>query len=288
MEQTLVADAAAVVDISQLPKKHLLEIAEDIRSDTLAGVNLRQTPVATRDTFYTRYGKRGLDILLSSLALLVSLPVNLVIGVVTFFDVGRPLLFRQTRIGRDRKLFTIYKFRNMTDARDANGDLLPPAQRVTKWGRFVRKTSLDELLNFVSIFKGDMSIIGPRPVIEPYAHRLHDRHLCMFAQRPGLECPFPQALDHPATWQDRLDNYVWYAQNVSFLTDVKLVLRMVGMVLSSDATSQRSVSQGGAFLGYDAQGRVIGSHAVPEKYVQAFLRRHGYADLEAAARDCFV
>lgn len=276
-----------MVDISMFPKSSLVEIAEYIKNDTLALVNQNELPFKPRDTFYARYGKRLLDIPISAAALIVTAPINLVIAIVTFFDVGRPLLFKQTRIGKDQKKFTIYKFRNMTNATDANGELLPPNQRVTKWGKFVRKTSLDELLNFVSIFKGDMSFIGPRPLLDSYAARLHNRHLMLYSVKPGLECPFHEKLDHAPTWQERLDNYVWYTQNVSFMVDVKLLFNMVKMVFSKESTAKRSVSANGAFLGYDSNGAVIDSNAVPVKYVDMFLANHHYSSVEEflAARE---
>jgi len=288
IEENIVTQKEEQVDISMLPAKYLLEIAGYIKADTLDEVNQHELAEEVRETIYTKYGKRGIDILISSLALLLTLPINLVIAVVTFFDVGSPLIFKQTRIGKNREKFFIYKFRNMTNEKDANGDLLPPAMRVTKWGKFVRKTSLDELMNFVSIFKGDMSIIGPRPLIENYVPRLHNRHLTMYAVRPGLECPFHEELDHPATWQDRLDNYVWYAQNVSFLVDVKLIFRMVAMVFSRESTAKRSVSKNGAFLGYQKDGCVIDSNGVPHKYVEMLLKNHGFDNIEDLLKERFT
>jgi len=288
IEENIVTQKEEQVDISMLPAKYLLEIAGYIKADTLDEVNQHELAEEVRETIYTKYGKRGIDILISSLALLLTLPINLVIAIVTFFDVGSPLIFKQTRIGKNREKFFIYKFRNMTNEKDANGDLLPPAMRVTKWGKFVRKTSLDELMNFVSIFKGDMSIIGPRPLIENYVPRLHNRHLTMYAVRPGLECPFHEELDHPATWQDRLDNYVWYAQNVSFLVDVKLIFRMVAMVFSRESTAKRSVSKNGAFLGYQKDGCVIDSNGVPHKYVEMLLKNHGFDNIEDLLKERFT
>lgn len=276
------------VDISMLGKSHLLEVAAYLKADNLEKANRRERAFAPRDTLYTRYGKRILDAVLALIAVLLTLPVNLVIGIVTFFDVGRPIFFKQTRIGKDRRSFYIYKFRNMTNETDANGELLPPAERVTKWGRFVRRTSLDELLNFVSILKGDMSLIGPRPLIGTYTERLHNRHMMIYSVRPGLECPFHEKLDHPATWQDRLDNYTWYAENVSLIVDVKLILRMVEMVFSRKSTAARSEARHGAVLGYDEAGRVVDSNAVPKKYVDMLLKNHGYASVEEAVMDRYV
>lgn len=277
------SDSQQYVDIHEFSANQLLEVAEYIKNDTLEQVNERETVVEIRETFYTKYGKRFIDIVVSGLALLVSAPINLIIGIVTLFDVGFPLIFKQKRIGKDRKLFHIYKFRNMTNEKDANGELLPPAQRVTKWGKFVRKTSLDELMNFVSIFKGDMSLIGPRPLITTYADRMHNRHLSMYLVRPGLECPHHEKLDHAMTWQERFDNYVWYAEHVSFGVDLMLVWRMVALVFSHESTSKRSVSGNGAFLGYDQDGNVIDATAVPKKYIDMFLENHQYASVEEAS-----
>ena len=116
-----------------------------------------------KNTFYTCFGKRLIDLFISGVALLVFFPINLFIGIVTMFDVGFPIFFKQKRIGKNGKPFTMIKFRNMTNKTDENGNLLRADLRVTKWGRFVRSTSLDELLNFINIFKGDMSIILPTP-----------------------------------------------------------------------------------------------------------------------------
>ena len=151
-------------DISQLFHSQQEEIAGYIKRDNLETVNKNVVEIIPKETFYTKYGKRILDIIISLLAIIITLPINLTIAVVTYFDVGSPIIFSQERMGKDERIFVLYKFRNMTNGTDANGELLPAAQRVTKWGKFVRKTSLDELLNFVSILKGDMSIIGPRPV----------------------------------------------------------------------------------------------------------------------------
>lgn len=269
-----------MVDISELSLSEKREIASYIMEDTLEIVNKKVQPIQPRVSFYTKYGKRFLDIIIGLAGFLVSMPFNLVIAIVTFFDVGRPIFFHQERVGRDMKRFVIYKFRNMTNETDANGELLPASQRVTKWGKFVRKTSLDELLNFVSVLKGDMSIIGPRPLIDAYAERINDRHKAIYMVRPGLECPTLQKMDHVLSWQERLDNYVWYVENCSFLTDVKLCFRIVQMALDRDETQRRSEAGHGGFMGYDMDGNVIYTKAVPEKYVQRFLDRHGYTNVE--------
>lgn len=274
-----------LINIDELSLSQKIEIARYIKEDTLEQVNQKVRPVKLRDSFYTRYGKRWIDIIISFLALVITSPVNLVLAIVTFFDVGTPIIFKQQRIGKDNKVFTIYKFRNMRNTTDANGELLPSSQRVTKWGKFVRKTSLDELLNFVSIFKGDMSLIGPRPLLDYYADRLNEYHKTIYKIRPGLECPTLEKVDHALSWQERLDNYVWYAENCSFLLDVRLMFRVLEVALDHKSTSTRSTAGNGGLMGYDEEGNVIYTKAVPEKYVESFLNAHNYGSMEEAIRD---
>ena len=271
-------------DASVLSRADLAEIAGYIRRDNLETVNQKMKAVKAKDTFYTRYGKRAIDIVVSGLALLVTLPINAVIGLVTIFDVGFPIIFKQSRVGKDTKLFTIYKFRNMTNATDANGELLPPSQRVTKWGKFVRKTSLDELLNFVSIFTGAMSLIGPRPLLDYYVDRLHDRHKSIFLVKPGLECPTLHRVDHALSWQERLDNYVWYVENCSLWVDIRLAFRVAQMALDRKSTALRSTATHGGLLGYDQDGNVIYNRRVPDCYIEEFCANHGFANLEEAVK----
>ena len=223
-----------------------------------------------------------MDIIFAILALMISFPINIFIAVVTFLDVGFPIIFKQKRVGKDEKVFFIYKFRNMTNETDANGILLPPSERVTKWGSFVRKTSLDELLNFFSILKGDMSLVGPRPLLDTYVTRFNKRHRQRYCVRPGLECPSIYRLDHVMTWQERLDNDVWYVQNCSLKIDIILLVRIVQLAFNKKATSIRSKASTAGFLGYDKDGSIITTQNVPEKYCDLFCKRHGYRDIEEA------
>ncbi|MDO4306308.1 MAG: sugar transferase [Eubacteriales bacterium] len=269
-------------DITELSKSQKAEIASYIARDNLAIVNAKVKQVTVKDTFYTRYGKRAIDIVISLFALIVTLPINFFIAIITFFDVGSPIIFKQHRVGRNEKIFTIYKFRNMTNETDANGELLPPSERVTKWGNFVRKTSLDELLNFVSILNGSMSIIGPRPLLEYYAERLNVRHKKIYAVRPGLECPTLNKVDHTLSWQERLENYIWYVENCSFWIDVKLAFRIVQIAFDRKSTAQRADASHGGLLGYDLEGNVIYTKSVPDHFVEEFCKKHGYKNLEDA------
>ena len=229
-------------------------LAEYLKEHYLDRVNLNSSGVSVRNNLYSRYIKRLLDIGISAAALVVFLPVNLVLGVCTFFDVGRPVFYKQTRLGKDGREFIIVKFRNMKNLLDEDGKLLPPSQRVTKFGRFVRKYSLDELLNFWSVLKGDMSIIGPRPLPVVFTERMSERHKMRSCVRPGLECPRMEPGDpKQCQYQNQFENDVWYVEHISFLTDVKMLLKLFQMTFS---VKQRSGAAQGAgyFAGYDENG----------------------------------
>lgn len=142
-----------------------MSLASSIAVRNLEHANEVSDLVAPKTSFYSKTVKRAIDVILSIIALIVCFPVNLVLAIATYFDVGSPIIFKQTRTGKDLEPFTIYKFRNMTNDRDEKGELLPPSQRVTKLGKLFRKTSLDELLNFWSVLKGDipLRILKTRP-----------------------------------------------------------------------------------------------------------------------------
>ena len=250
-------------------------IAEHLARDNRAHASAVAPAVHPHNTIYTRYVKRLFDIVISAFALVITSPINLVLAIATFFDVGRPLLFHQTRTGKDGRPFRITKFRNMTNETDAHGVLLPPKERITRWGRFVRKTSLDELLNFWSIFKGDMSLIGPRPLIEKYLPRYSDRHMMRHAVRPGLECPIlDESIKELSGWNQRLENDVWYVEHVSFAVDVKMIAALVRMVFDRKQTKSRSLAQRGSFMGYNKDGRAIDQTEIPLEYL-ALVQQEG-------------
>ena len=201
-------------------------------------------------------------------------PINAIVALITFFDVGFPILFRQTRVGKNHRRFVMVKFRNMTNAVDENGVLLRADLRITKWGSFVRKTSVDEFLNFINILKGEMSIIGPRPLPIVYEGRYNKLHDLRHSVRPGLDCPLrdPSTL---MTWQNRFNNDVWYVQNIKFSTDVKLILLLIREVLfGKDKEARAKGFSEGSFIGYFPDGRVMDSNNIPEEY----YRRVGVSD----------
>lgn len=254
-------------DLSTEQRRRLAEILAEER---LPEINQGLKEIVPSTTLYARYIKRMIDIVISFVALVVTLPINLVIGIITIFDVGFPIFFRQQRIGKNEKIFTIIKFRNMRNDKDEKGDLLPASERVTKFGKIVRKTSLDELLNFWSILKGDMSLIGPRPLLPQYLVRFSKRHRGRFLVRPGLECPPRTLLNKAWTWQERFENDVWYVENLSFLVDCKMVINLVRYAIDPQMSNLRANANLGTFMGYDLHGEAITYEHIEQKYFDMF------------------
>ena len=257
---------------SELTKDKRWEIADRLAEERLGMVNSLCQPVTPRSTLYSRFVKRAIDFVIALIVLVITSPINLVIGIITLFDVGRPIFFKQERVGKDGKLFKIIKFRNMRDTRDKNGELLPAKERVTKFGRFVRKTSLDELLNFWSILKGGMSLIGPRPLVPEYYQRYSNRHKMRLAVRPGLECPPRIKMNHAWSWNEQFENDVWYVENVSFMTDCYMIFRLIQFALDSKNSSVRANADRGSFMGYDLEGKAIGLGEITEEYINSCVK----------------
>jgi len=245
-------------------------IADQLAKNILPTVNANSEVPSFHDSFYNKYVKRVLDVCIAILLLGLTLPIHIFMALATAIDVGRPLFFRQERAGRNGRLFTIVKFRNMRNERLANGELLPPDQRVTRLGRFFRRTSLDELLNLVPVITGRMSIIGPRPLPPEYVTRYSDRHRLRLAVRPGLECP-PRVIGTPRDWQEQFENDVWYATHVSFRTDLLFCWRLIRFAFSTRTGLERAWASRGTFMGYSLQGEAINLEDVPTSYIDAVL-----------------
>ena len=176
----------------------------------------------SRRTFYTVVIKRILDVILSGTAILILSPLLVLIALLELLFHGRPIFFFQERPGLNGRIFKLYKFRSMTNEIDEEGNLLPGNQRVTKFGHFLRRFSLDELPELFSIIKGDMSIIGPRPLLVKYLPLYSERHKHRHDIKPGLTC-VPLKPLKTWTWYDQFENDLWYVENCSFWVDVRMI-----------------------------------------------------------------
>lgn len=198
---------------------------------------------------YERFVKRPLDCTLSTLALIVLSPVLLVIAFLILITMGRPILFKQHRIGLNEKEFGMYKFRSMTNERDENGVYLPDDQRITKLGNFIRKTSIDELPSLINILKGEMAIIGPRPLPTRYLPRYNENQKRRHEVRPGLSNPSTANGRNSQMWEQQFEGDVWYVDHVLFRVDCKSVLDTMRVVLKRDGATADDGGARGEFIG---------------------------------------
>ncbi len=198
---------------------------------------------------YDRIIKRGMDLVLSGIALLVLSPVYVVLAVLVRIKLGRPVLFSQERPGRYGKIFKMYKFRSMTDERDAKGALLSDEERLTEFGRLLRATSLDELPELWNIFKGDMSIVGPRPLLVRYLPRYNKRQRHRHDVRPGLTGWAQVNGRNAITWEQKFEYDIQYVKRESFFFDLVIILMTVGKVLRRSGISQEGNATMEEFMG---------------------------------------
>jgi len=246
-------------------------MAAYLKKRNLKHANSVAQEVHPKDTFYTRYGKRAIDLVIIIPVIIVLLPVYLILSLINLVDLGKPIFYRQTRYGYKGQQYDIIKFRSMKNITDSEGRQLPPSQRLTKYGRFIRKVSLDELPNMINILKGEMSIIGPRAVPIFYMERMTERHKMMSAVRPGLECPCMISIeseDEISNYHITFENNIWYVENVSFMTDVKMIFKLVKTVFTYSVRSKHAAAAS-FFVGYDDKGRAISTKLAQKIYGDA-------------------
>ena len=187
---------------------------------------------------YRCYIKRLLDILLASLAMVILSPVMLITAILVRRKLGSPVIFTQDRPGKNEKIFKLFKFRTMNDLKDKNGILLPDEVRLTKFGRLLRSTSLDELPELVNILNGDMSIVGPRPLLVRYLPFYTEKERLRHSIRPGLTGLAQVNGRNNIDWDERLAFDVEYVKNITFLGDIKIILLTIEKVIKrSDIAS---------------------------------------------------
>lgn len=186
---------------------------------------------------YQKYIKRGLDFILALIASIILSPVILIVAVLVRIKLGSPVLFKQPRPGKNEKIFNMYKFRTMTDVRDENGELLPDEVRLTKFGKTLRSTSLDELPELFNILKGDMSIVGPRPLLVRYLPLYNERQKHRHEVRPGFTGLAQVNGRNSISWEEKFEWDVKYVEHVTFLQDCRIILKTIGVVLKRDGIS---------------------------------------------------
>ena len=181
--------------------------------------------------------RRLIDILLSTLIVVVTLPILIIITILIRINLGTPVIFKQNRPGLKGKIFTFYKFRTMTDKRDSNGILLPDKDRITPLGYFLRKTSLDELPSLFNVFKGDMSIIGPRPLLVEYLELYSPKQARRHEVKPGITGWAQVNGRNAISWNKKFELDLWYVKNHSFIVDLKIIMLTVFKVIKRDGIS---------------------------------------------------
>lgn len=189
-----------------------------------------------RKSLYSAYIKRFLDIIISGCALTVLSPLFLIVSILEIIFHGFPIFYIDKRPGKDGKIFGLYKFRSMNNAKDADGKLLHPSKRITPFGRILRRYSIDELPGLINVFKGDMSIIGPRPLMVDYLPLYNQRHKFRHAMRPGLACWDLKAgnklTSASFTWNAQFESDIYYIEHCSFILDVRMVIKTIEILFS--------------------------------------------------------
>lgn len=187
---------------------------------------------------YRAFGKRLFDLIVGAILLIVTAPLIAILALLIRWRLGRPVLFRQQRPGLYGRPFTIYKFRTMTDARDRDGNLLPDAERLTPFSRFLRSTSLDELPELWNVLRGDMSLVGPRPLLMQYLSRYTPEQARRHNVKPGLTGWAQVNGRNAISWEQRFALDVWYVDHLSFWLDIKILLLTLVAVVTRRGISQ--------------------------------------------------
>lgn len=193
---------------------------------------------------YEKYFKRPLDFICGMAAIIVFSPLYIIIAILVRIKLGTPVLFTQERPGKDEKIFKLYKFRTMTDATDDEGNLLSDEERLTSFGKFLRATSLDEIPEAFNIVKGDMSVIGPRPLLVKYLPLYNEEQKHRHDVKPGLSGLAQINGRNTATWQERFAYDITYVQKITFLGDIKIIFKTVGkaFIKKEGISSKNSVT----------------------------------------------
>ena len=207
--------------------------------------------MAHKQKFYEKYIKRGIDFLLALVATVVLSPVLLAVAILVRIKLGTPVLFRQQRPGLNERIFTIYKFRTMTDARDDKGEILPDEVRLTRFGQVLRSTSLDELPELFNILKGDMSIVGPRPLLVQYLPLYNERQKQRHTVRPGITGYAQVNGRNSISWEEKFELDVYYTEHLTWQMDIKVFFKTIKAVIAREGISSETSATMEPFRGED-------------------------------------
>jgi undecaprenyl phosphate N,N'-diacetylbacillosamine 1-phosphate transferase len=217
----------------------------EVRTNTVQLVN--------KVGLYRKYIKRPMDFILSLCAIIVLAPVLLIIAIMVRVKLGSPVLFKQKRPGLNEKIFTLYKFRTMTDKRDENGELLPDEVRLTRFGKLLRSTSLDELPELFNIIKGDMSIVGPRALLVHYLPLYNEEQKQRHTVKPGLSGLAMAKGRNALTWEEKFAYDTYYVNHVSFLLDMKIIFWTLAIVFKREGINEAGHATVSEFKGYNKE-----------------------------------
>ena len=214
----------------------------------IMGVSMRQ-----KKGIYERYIKRPQDFILSLLALVVLSPIIIVTAIIVRIKLGAPVIFSQQRPGLNSKVFKLYKFRTMSNAKDENGNLLSDEERLGKFGKTLRSTSLDELPSLINILKGDMSIVGPRPLLVRYLDRYNEHQARRHEVRPGFTGYAQVNGRNAITWEQKFDYDVEYVDNITFIGDWKIIFKTALTVIKREGINSATSATMEEFIGSETE-----------------------------------
>lgn len=247
------------------------QIAEYLYEKNLERVNsLAFNVAASKKAFYSTYLKRLIDLVISLSLCVILFPLFIFGFLGTWFTIGHPIIFKQTRMGKNLIPFVMYKFRSMTNTVDKNGKMIPMEKRVTSFGKLLRETSIDELPQLINIIRGDMSLIGPRALPMFYYERMSKKHKMRTLVKPGLECPFSfipnleGGDEEDYQFQIKYENDIKYVESISFKYDIKMLVLLIKLTFSKKDREIHAI-QGTNFVGYDKKGRAV-SLRIAKKY----------------------
>jgi undecaprenyl phosphate N,N'-diacetylbacillosamine 1-phosphate transferase len=190
-----------------------------------------------KKNIYEKCFKRPFDFIFSLMVFVVLIPLLVTVSILVRIKLGSPILFKQNRPGLDEKIFVLYKFRTMTNKKDSDGILLPDIDRLTRFGKFLRSTSIDELPGLVNIIKGDMSIVGPRPLLVEYLELYNAEQKKRHFVRPGLTGLAQVNGRNAITWEEKFKSDVYYVNNISFFNDIKIIFKTFIVVFKREGIS---------------------------------------------------